>query len=73
MTDREGIEIREAVQRLNRGDSMTDHQVDQLVDFYKDLEQNLFLLGPEFWLARVQVSHLYHRLRGYQDSRRSHV
>ena len=73
MTDREGIEIREAVQRLNRGDSMTDHQVDQLVDFYKDLEQNLFLLGPEFWLARVQVSHLYYRVRGYQDSRRSHV
>ena len=71
MTDRESIEIREAVSRLKSGNAMTDEQVDLLVDFHKDLERKLLLLGAEYWLARVQVSHTYYRLVGYQNSRRS--
>jgi len=71
MTDRESMEIGSAVQDLNSGDPLTDEQVNMLVEFYRDLERRLFALGPQFWLARVQVTHLFYRVQGYQDSRRS--
>ena len=53
------------------GDSLTDAEVSEGVEFYRDLDEKLSLCGPVFHLAAVEACRVYIGLKGFQTARKT--
>jgi len=63
--DKEQEEKLEAVlKKIGKGDGLTDEELELAIDFYKEAEWRLKLLGPHFHLAWREV---YFRLTAFEE------
>jgi hypothetical protein len=58
--------------KVQKGDPLTDEEVDEGVKFFEDLDRRLIQLGPEFHLAWNEAARVARTLRSYQKARREH-
>ena len=61
---------RDLMSRFERGDPITDAEVNALVRFLDKAETALKVLGPDYGLALRDVRHRLHRAESYQQARR---
>lgn len=62
--------IQVAFKKLQHGDSMTDHEVNALVDHFQALVDLLTPLGAPYYLASHDALDRLNQVRGYQAARR---
>jgi len=53
------------IEKVHRGDALTDAELDRAVSFYGQMQAGLDLLGPHFHLARMEVTRTYEALCMY--------
>jgi hypothetical protein len=61
--------MKEIVKKFDRGDALTDKEVNDLYKFFIQLETSLFTMGETFWLARCVITRNLHSIEGYKTAR----
>jgi hypothetical protein len=51
LTPEKEKQITDLLEKLHRGDGLTDDELDRAISFYSDLEWRLNLLGPRYHFA----------------------
>ena len=66
------VELKEYNERFKNGEGIEDEELEALLEFYKDLEEKLSLLGPEFDLAKNEVRQRLRVLQSFSYHRNFH-
>jgi hypothetical protein len=56
----------EFVEKISRGDGLTDDELRNAIYFYRNLEHSLSVLGSRFYLARCEVNRILIQLESMQ-------
>lgn len=62
-------EFKDALQRFMVGDSITDREIDILIDYFKTFEAFLKAVGPHYHLPWIQAHSDLQRLESFKRAR----
>lgn len=60
---------RKVYEKFLNGDPIDDGELKESVTFFKDLSDNLSLLGPVFRLSAIEANRVYLGLDGFRQAR----
>jgi hypothetical protein len=62
-------QLKKIIKKIKHGDGLSDQELDQALEFFKDMETGLDLLGPTFHHAWKECYNIEIMLKGFKEAR----